>query len=247
VRRLSLLVLLGACEQEPAPPPATVPPLPEPRMWVRAELVPADSPQLPERWRPADAGPGDHSEEALLSEKEGELVLSLDGREHARSARWTRLGPTLDRCLGDPKSLFQRPAGDPGAVRVLWQERGRLWWQLTFSGDNPCQLAGSLRLPHDGEVPDTSALLVDGLPWSEGGPARAQEHIRAWRRLLVRESWNDLLAADRIELLEALSQDPDPEAAELLQAIVQRDPSTAADARRALERRPATTTTEGSE
>jgi hypothetical protein len=235
---LALLALLGACEQETGPVPAAPPPVSEPRLWVRSDIEFTDTPDLPERWRPAEAKPGDRPEEAMLIHQDGELILWMDGRERVRSSRWTRLGPTLDRCLGDPMSHRHRPAYDPGAARVLWQEADQLWWQISFSGENPCRLGGSLRLPHDGEVPDTSALLVDGQPWSDGGPARALEHIRTWRRLLVRERWNELLAPERIELLEALSQDPDPEAAALLQAIIDRDPSAAADARRALERRP---------
>lgn len=232
---LPLLALLGACEPEPAAPP----PIEEPpalRVWEPAGLH--ASGELPERWHLLGAPPEQTANDLRLLLDGPDLVLVLEGQEHRRPARWTRLGPTLERCLGDP--LATPPAGDPQALRLLVQDGGVLRMTLTLQGDNPCRLSGQVHLPIQGELADTGALMVDGQPWSDGGPARAKVHIRAWRRLLVQERWNELLPADRIELLEALSQDPDPEAAALLQSIIDRDPSAAADAKAALGRRPPT-------
>ena len=263
------VVLLLGCKPEPPPQQPEPPPRPRAARWSLAAIASSDSelsaayphfadgvdllgrdcevahqtvggrppPCTAELWRPTDGAEG--TLDAVLLRVGKHTLLSSGDRAWPREGGWNLLGPTLGRCIGDALAL--PPASDADGLRTLRLDDASMWWVISLSGANPCRLSGHLRLPLTGEHPDTTGLMVDERSWSDQGALRAKEHIRSWRRLLVRERWNELTPEDRIMALEELSLDPHVEALELLRSIAARDPSAAADAQRALERRSTST------
>ena len=88
---------------------------------------------------------------------------------------WQRVDGSLAACLRHP--LFHPPAADTGARRELVQRGGDWSWVLHFAGAEPCRLEGLLILDAEGADIDTSALTVEGLPWSSGGRRLLDEHL----------------------------------------------------------------------
>ena len=120
-----------------------------------------------ERWRAPD---GRHRDLLLR----GASIDELSSGE-AWPGAWQRVDGSLAACLRHP--LFHPPAGDTGARRELVQ-RGSDWsWVLHFAGAEPCRLEGLLILDARGADIDTSALLVEGVPWSAGGRQLLDEHL----------------------------------------------------------------------
>ena len=184
-------LLVGGCAEPPSPPPKSPPiveaaPAPASLRWrilgrmgpVRSTLpspLPFEGgealmarcagvlPCSAERWERQDGRQMD-----LL--RVGDQVLAADGA-FSWPARWRRLNGDLAACAGDPLAL--PPAGDPGALRVLIEEPSGPWWEVSWSGENRCGLAGSLRLRADAETVDATAVTVEGLRWGAGGRERA--------------------------------------------------------------------------
>ncbi len=254
----TLLALTIGCGGEPPaePPEPTPEPRPQVERWRLAGLESNDpayaqdfegleSGMLPgscsgtcivELWRPiAEQELGDLT--ALFVRAGDRTQLIMGEQVVPAETRWTLLGSVLGPCVGDPLAL--PPAEDPEGFRHLERRGDALRWVLHFSGNNACHLEGELELPLRNARVDTGGLLVDGEPWDGRGHQLAQDHRRAWLRLLVREKWPELEAADKILAMQGLAGDPDPEAAVLLHAITERDPSSDADARQALEQRAA--------
>jgi hypothetical protein len=187
--------------------------------------------------------------EHLLSRREGEpearealflrtgvsTLLVMDGVERVASGSWPGLGATLLACLGDPLAL--RPAQDPGATRVLVQLGEVFRWNLGFSGQGRCGLQGGLGLDALGSRVDVADLRVEERTWSQGGRERAEAWLLAENRARATEIWPTLPPDERILLLKALAEDPDPEAESVLRSLERLDPPSSSDIARALERR----------
>ncbi len=208
-----------------------------PSAGAREAHCPGERPCIVELYEPLGV-PEDSAvvQRPVFTRRGTETELRLDETTAIEGATaWPLLGPVLGPCLGDPLSL--PPAGDIEGVRVLERDGGQLRWVIRVAGANPCDLRGTLRLPVGGGRVDTSELRVMDHPWDQGGHLRAQERRQAYRRLLVRERWNELSPADKLLAIKGLSEDRDPEADRLLRAIIERDPEASADATRALEHR----------
>ena len=99
-------------------------------------------------------------------------------------AAWRRLGTELSHCLGgDPLAL--PPGGDPAGFRTLAaktppESDREAMWVLSFSGQNSCELSGTLRLHATRDRADSRDLLSGGKPWESGG----REHALSLLRLL---------------------------------------------------------------
>ncbi len=124
---------------------------------------------------------------------------------------WSPIAGILASCLGDP--LAVPPAGDPGGVRAL---DGGIW-VLALSGQNPCALAGTLRLDATRDRAVWSGLTAGGQPWSVGGRELAQALLRAELRTLVQTRWPELDDLARDDARRALAEDPHPDARRLLE------------------------------
>jgi len=161
--------------------------------------------------------------------------LDVEGRAILRPTRWTRLGPTLGDCLGDPLDL--PPAQDPAGFRGLVVTAGEPRWMLSFSGANRCALSGWILLSAADEGVDVERLEVDGLPWRAGGVERARERLRFWVREQLQRQIQVLGPEERIVGFEALVHDPDPAAGAILEGVAAGGGPGALDAAAALERR----------
>lgn len=145
--------------------------------------------------------------DAVRVERAGER-LRFDGVPGRTT--WTPIGGILASCLGDPLAL--PPADDPGARRTLEKRT----WVITLSGENRCALAGSLRLDATRDRAEWSDISSQGLPWGSGGREAAQALLGAELRALVESRWSELTTIERTEALQALAQDPHPDARGLI-------------------------------
>lgn len=136
----------------------------------------------------------------------------------ARSARWPSLGAVLSACIGDPLAL--PPAADPSGTRRLTPSA----LILHLSGDNLCHLQGEIQLFRDADRAD-AALLVDGMPWKDGGREQAQILLRADLRRIVTSEWGQLSPEAQALALEVLADDPQ---AQQLLPLLHKPPATPA-------------------
>ena len=109
-------------------------------------------------------------------------------------------------------------------------------WVLSFSGQNLCAMGGQLLLRADRDEVDTRHLTIGGLPWQDDGRRLAERLLMKRVREEATALWPVLPPTDRIRLLHALSQDPDPEAAEVLGVLRRLDSASAADIDQAMQR-----------
>ena len=117
-----------------------------------------------------------------------ELWRSTDGAEHILlrtdnavwwseihdrwPTKWNRLSGVLEHCLGDP--LDSPPGGDPGGWRQLVTEGTgtsvtKAQWLIHLSGENRCQIYGTLELDATGPTINARALRCGESPWLQGG------------------------------------------------------------------------------
>lgn len=162
-----------------------------------------------ERWRAEGGSPP--AERILL--RDGDRIVWLDDQT-VWPARWRQISGALLHCLGDP--LAVPPAADPAGGRDLLEDptapQARWWWRIRLSGQNRCDLRGSLRVAATAPKIDLSELRVGDLPWHSGGRQRAEAHLRAELRELARTSWDALPEAEQADLLRALRADPEASA-----------------------------------
>lgn len=218
----ALVVALGCAPEAPpgpvsAPPPSRAPPT---QTWRRtgstaSGVTPAGAERIQSRcggpcevesWHPEPAAAG---AAPLLLVVEGDR-LWLDGHRGAWRTRWRSLSGTLALCLGDP--LATPPAGDPGGHRLLHQRAGEWRWSVHLSGANVCGLSGHLELDALGDRVRAHALQVGHLSWAEGGREAAAPTARGLARAAAEARWPTADAAERAEILAALSKDPEASA-----------------------------------
>ncbi len=142
---------------------------------------------------------------------------------------------SLELCLGDPLAL--PPAGDPAGFRLMaWDPEPT--WVLDLSGANRCNATGQVSFRVDADSVNVEALLIDGLPWGEGGRERGRELALQAFRADVLTSWSAASETDRSNALLLLQHDPDPEAESILRALAELADHRLHDVERALANRP---------
>ena len=182
---------------------------------------------------PATPEPSEPRVFRLLGVEDAEVFLAEDGAQVRHDPATSQidgvgvnhswhLGKVLPACLVHPLAL--PPAGDPGGFRKLAWDGATGAWLIELSGDNRCGLEGRLVLELEGPQVDSSGLSVDGVPYKDGGMAKAQDHLRAWVRATARSSWADLTEAERRDVAHSLGHDPDPDADAVLAELLERFP-----------------------
>ncbi|MFZ5476508.1 MAG: hypothetical protein ACOZNI_06990 [Myxococcota bacterium] len=135
--------------------------------------------------------------------KKAGVSLAADGEIARATLRWPRLGQILEGCLDDDP-LALPPAGDPGGTRA-WVDDA---WILTLTGENPCGLGGQLSLEVTSERAEWRRLLVDGVPWEQGGRAIADGRQLERAVAGVRARWETMDAREREQAIVSLARDP---------------------------------------
>ncbi|MCB9758701.1 MAG: hypothetical protein H6739_02580 [Alphaproteobacteria bacterium] len=211
------LLLLVACDL-PSPPK----PPPPAEVTLRLSSVEGDV----EHYLDPDGGPPARYDRATRT-------LERDGEAVKARVRWGAMGAELGPCVGDPLAL--PPAGDTGGFRKLvWATPPR--WRVELSGFNRCSLSGAFELDTRVDRVPVVELVVDGRPWREGGREHARAILRAEVRADALRAWPDMSKAERILLLKALSEDPEPAALDVLESLRVRQDVVTADVEDAIAR-----------
>jgi hypothetical protein len=145
--------------------------------------------------------------------RDGDRIVWLDDQT-VWPARWRQISGALSHCLGDPLAI--PPAADPGGGRDLLEDPAtndaRWSWQVRLSGNNRCNLSGTILLSATGPKVDVRDLRVGKQAWHAGGRHEAEAFLRAELRELARTGWDTLNEAERVDLLRALRTDPEASA-----------------------------------
>lgn len=121
---------------------------------------------------------------------------------------WPSWGDVLSVCLGDDP-LAMPPGGDTGAFRKLQWDGRSGHWMLELSGLNRCSMKGVVALRVKKDVVDASGLVVDGVPWGEGGQFRGKQILRGELRDAALLHWTELPPEEQLRTLRSLRADPD--------------------------------------